>query len=139
MCARCNGATTSVKMVTTHGCYVDEIVCTKMDTSLDVSFSAWGLGLQQPSGYWMVSFITTFLSNNKSAPAHNTTEQTIFRHFAIKKESPSNMVQGTFWKNLTKNHHFLMKKVMKLSRFLEDLGRFLAFIFLKSPYLANRF
>jgi hypothetical protein len=32
-----------------------------------------------------------------------------------------------------------MKKVMKLSRFLEDLGRFLAFIFLKSPYLANRF
>jgi hypothetical protein len=35
-CVRCKGATTSVKMATTHGCYVDEIVCTKMDTSLDL-------------------------------------------------------------------------------------------------------
>jgi len=36
------------------------------------------------------------------------------------------MVKRTFWKKFEKN---LKKNVMKLSRFLEDLGRFLAFFF----------
>jgi hypothetical protein len=41
-------------------------------------------------------------------------------------------------KNFQKTCHIFKKKVMKSPRFLEDLGRFLAF-FLKFPYLAKRF
>ncbi len=72
----------------------------------------------------MVSFITTFLSNNRIASAYNTTEQTIFRHFAVKKKSPATWSREPFGKKLKKNHQFFMKKVMKLSRFLEDLASF---------------
>jgi len=43
-------------------------------------------------------------------------------HHFVNKKFPRNMVNGTFWKKF--------KTLMKLLRFLENLGIFLAFFFL---------
>ncbi len=56
----------------------------------------------------------------------------------LKKNIPKQHTQENFLKNFQKTCHIFKKKVMKSPRFLEDLGRFLAF-FLKFPYLAKRF
>jgi hypothetical protein len=55
---------------------------------------------------------------------------TSFRHFAKKtKKKPEQHGQGKILGNFQKDHHIWRKKVVKLSRFLEDLGRFLASFF----------
>jgi hypothetical protein len=46
-----------------------------------------------------------------------------------KKKSPEQYGQGKILENFQKDRHIWRKKVVKLSRFLEDLGRFLAFFF----------
>jgi hypothetical protein len=48
-----------------------------------------------------------------------------FHHFA--KKSPKLYGEGNFLKRNFKNCHIMRKKSMKLSRFLEDLGRFFYF------------
>jgi hypothetical protein len=55
---------------------------------------------------------------------------TSFRHFAKKqKKNPEQHGQGKILGKFQKDHHIWRKKVVKLSRFLEDLGRFLASFF----------
>ncbi len=50
------------------------------------------------------------------------------RSFCYKKW-PKQHDQKNFLENLQKDGHILRKKVMKLPRYLEELGRFLAFFF----------
>jgi hypothetical protein len=51
-------------------------------------------------------------------------------HFALrKKKHPKQPGHENFLKNFQKIHHISMKTIMKLQRFLEDLGIFLAFFF----------
>lgn len=47
----------------------------------------------------------------------------------LQKKVPSNMVKGTFEKVFKKLCQISRKKMMKQSRFLEELGRFIAFFF----------
>jgi hypothetical protein len=64
--------------------------------------------------------------------SYNFTQMIIFvakiYHFAIKK-TPKQHGQKDFWQVFKKICWISKKKVMKLSRFLEDMGRFLAFFF----------
>jgi hypothetical protein len=64
--------------------------------------------------------------------SYNFTQLIIFvakiYHFAIKK-GPKQHGQRNFWKVFQKICWISKKKVMKLSRFFEDSGRFLAFFF----------
>lgn len=46
-----------------------------------------------------------------------------------KKKPPKQHGHENFLKNFQKTHHISMKTIMKLPRFLEDLGIFLAFFF----------
>jgi len=51
------------------------------------------------------------------------------RHFAKnKKKSPEQHGQGKILGNFQKDRHIWRKKVVKLSRFLEDLDRFFSFL-----------
>jgi hypothetical protein len=59
--------------------------------------------------------------------------------FLLWRKFPKQDGQGNFWKFVPKNCPILNKKVMKLPRFLEHLGRFLTFFLLQLSYLANRF
>jgi hypothetical protein len=55
---------------------------------------------------------------------------TSFRHFSKKtKKKPEQHGQGKILGKIQKDYHIWRKKVVKLSRFLEDLGRFLTSFF----------
>jgi hypothetical protein len=58
--------------------------------------------------------------------------------FFFLKNSQATWSRGLFEKIQEKITTFKGKNVLKLPRFLEDEGRFLAFFFLKLPYLAKK-
>jgi hypothetical protein len=59
-------------------------------------------------------------------------------HFA-KKEVPSHIVNGTFWKNFQKNCHILREKVYEIAKIFGGFGQICSFLLLKSSYQTNKF
>ncbi len=50
-------------------------------------------------------------------------------HVFIKQKSPNNMLKGTFWKMPKKNLPHFEEKCFEIAKILDDLGRFLNFIY----------
>jgi hypothetical protein len=59
-------------------------------------------------------------------------------HFSIFLKKSQAIWWRELFRKIQKNHHNFRKKVWKSPRFLRDLGKFVAFLFLISSFLANR-